>query len=165
MEAPHAPPSKPREFPALKRLMRFAARMAIFGIFLVALGLALGLLLQAWAIAGGLLTGGAGALVLGLWGRRRARQAIDRLTKQHLEVQSSAAPIAAVRPALERLIHLYAWIAVFGGVLVASGLALGLSVLPWPLAGAMVAIGAYALAVGLWARRHAKQAVDRLSEH
>ena len=165
MEAPHAPPSTPREFPALKRLMRFAARMAIFGIFLIGLGLAVGLLLQVWAIASGLLTGGAGALVFGLWGRRRTRQAIDRLTAQNLEAPSSAPSTGGVLLALERLIRLYTWMAMFGGVLVASGLALGLAVLPWPLAGAMVAIGAYALAVGLWARRHAEQAIDRLRQH
>ena len=56
--------------------------MAAVGGGLMAVGLGLGLFLQAWGFAGALLSGGLIGLAGGLWGRQRARRLIDRLRDQ-----------------------------------------------------------------------------------
>ena len=65
-------------------------------------------------------------------------------------------------PVLERLIHFYVWMTVFGGLLLAIALALGVVGRQWAAASALLGSGIVIAAGGLYGRRQGRRMVKRL---
>ena len=65
-------------------------------------------------------------------------------------------------PTVERLIRLFGWMTIFGAVLLAIALLLGLAFKEWLAASILLAPGVLAVATGLWARRRGRRLMENV---
>lgn len=65
------------DFPALRRLVRMFAVVAVAGAAMILVGLGVGIFARDWAVASGLVPGGMLALAVGIWARRKGQRMIN----------------------------------------------------------------------------------------
>jgi hypothetical protein len=65
------------DFPALRRLVRMFAGVALTGATMIVVGLVVGIVARDWPVASGLITGGMLALTVGIWARRKGQRIIN----------------------------------------------------------------------------------------
>jgi hypothetical protein len=65
-------------------------------------------------------------------------------------------------PTLQRLVHVYAWVAAAGGAMVVIGLGVGVFVQAWAVASALLGGGVVALVGGLGGHVRSRDMIERL---